>query len=289
MAGLFVAVGHDGLRITSQNGTDWAPAQIGKEGETYQSVAAGNGVFLAIGRFGYDHLWAVSSDGSTWQSTKRDSKGNRHLLGVGFGKETFVVVGGQAEILMKDAASVYLTKDGVALDEVPSIGGITVLRRVIFGNGRFVGVGDRGRRSWSDDGRTWHTAEKPRARDTMVELAYGAGRFVGVGLHGLRMSSADGETWSVPLIGEEGEHLNAIVWAGDRFVAVGAGVTYLASDGVTWERRTNQDAPLTTAFGDGRFVGTNWRGRIMVSEDGIQWRQVHKAEQHLEAVTFRSA
>ena len=42
---MFVAVGHDGLRLTSDDGKDWKPAQAGKEGEVYRAVAFGNGVF----------------------------------------------------------------------------------------------------------------------------------------------------------------------------------------------------------------------------------------------------
>jgi hypothetical protein len=208
------------------------------------------------------------------------------MLGIAHAQEKFVAVGGQAEILMDNAADIYLSPDGQKWEEPPPIGGITVLRRLAFGNGRFVGVGDRGRRSWSEDGRTWHDFPKPPAKETMVEIAFGAGRFVGVGLHGLRMSTPNGETWSEALIGEEGEHLNSIVWNGRQFVAVGAGATYFSPDGVAWERKPNQDAPLTCVWGEGSYIGTNWRGRIMHSTDAIAWKQVHKAPQHLEAIVF---
>jgi len=67
---------------------------------------------------------------------------------------------------------------------------------------------------------------------------------------------------------------------------VGLGATYLSPDGRTWKREPNREAPLAVAFGGGVFVGTNWKGRILRSSDGIEWSQAHKAEYHLEAVAY---
>ena len=117
-------------------------------------------------------------------------------------------------------------------------------------------------------------------------MAFGKEVFVGVGLHGLRMWSEDGLKWSPRLAGEEGEHLNSIVWTGERFVAVGMGATYTSADGKQWERVANKDAPLTVAYGNGVFVGARWEGRIMRSTDGVQWKQVHKCDQHVEALAY---
>ena len=104
------------------------------------------------------------------------------------------------------------------------------------------------------------------------------------------MTSEDGLKWSDRMPGEEGEHLNSVVWTGERFVAVGLGGTYSSPDGLHWDRRDNRNAPLTVAYGgvDGKglFVGTQWKGRILTSPDGVEWKQVYQAEQHFEAVGF---
>ena len=123
-----------------------------------------------------------------------------------------------------------------------------------FGNGLFVGVGDRGRRACSPDGLDWDDVPDVKPIDTLVDVAFGNGVFVGVGLHGLRMvDRATALTWSEPVRGAEGEHLNSVVWADDRFVAVGPGATYISPDGLTWERRPNADAPVTFCYGRGRL------------------------------------
>ncbi len=100
------------------------------------------------------------------------------------------------------------------------------------------------------------------------------------------MSSDDGLVWSEPQRGEEGEHLNTIIWTGAQFAAIGFGATYFSPDGVAWQKQANQNAPLTVAFGEGIYVGTQWKGRLLSSKDAIVWKDVHKTEQHVEAVCF---
>ena len=58
---LFVAVGHDGLRLLSTNGIDWKNAVIGKEGEVYRCIAFGNGRFAAIGSYGGSNIFASTA------------------------------------------------------------------------------------------------------------------------------------------------------------------------------------------------------------------------------------
>ena len=69
------------------------------------------------------------------------------------------------------------------------IGGGYVLRRAAWGAGRWVGVGDRGRRTTSTDGKVWKDAPGGKPVDTLIDVAFGKGIFVGVGLHGLRMTT----------------------------------------------------------------------------------------------------
>lgn len=293
--GLFVAVGQYGQRAISDDGVTWRDHQIGREGEVYRAVKFGNGRYVAAGTYGGKNSFAASPDGLTWQRTEKDGQYKLFVHGLGFGKGTFVAVGGQPEIVGVCVPFVLPSVDGVTWADYIDIKGATILRRVAFGKGPdgqplFVAVGDRGRRSASPDGRAWSDAKGTKAIDTLIDVAYGTpggkGLFVGVGLHGLRMTSTDGLAWSPRVVGEEGEHLNAIVWTGDRFVAVGMGATYTSPDGWTWSRKENKDAPLVMAYGKSVFVGANWRGRILLSEDAVTWRQVFKSEHNFEAVCF---
>jgi hypothetical protein len=287
MGTLFVAAGHDGMRIVSEHGSDWKNAQLGKQGETYRTVASGAGRFVAAGGYGGVNIFASTSDGVAWETGKIEAKYVKYIRGLGFDGQQFIGIGGDPGSVGSSRPFIVTSPDGKIWSDYIEISGKEMLRRLAFGKGLIVGVGDRGRRAASSDGgKAWQDAPEKKAIDTLADVTFGSGRFVGVGLHGLRMSSDDGVVWSTPQRGEEGEHLNSIVWTGNQFVAVGAGATYFSPDGLTWERKPNTDAPLTVAHGAGVFVGLQWQGRILLSSDAVEWKQVFKSEQHLEAVCF---
>jgi len=282
----FVAVGHNGQRVVSENGADWKNLQLGKEGEVYRAVAFGSGVAVAVGNFGGSNIFGATRDGAAWQTSTRDGQYRFFLRSLAFGNGGFLGIGGDPGAVGSSAPFVVQSTDGVTWTEYTPIAGKNILRRIAWGGGLCVGVGDRGRRSVSKDGKTWQDATATKAVDTLVDVTFGAGRFVGVGLHGLRSTTEDGLAWPHRFPGEEGEHINSVIWTCDRFVAVGQGATYFSPDGLEWSRKENRDAPLQAAFGAGVFVGTNWKGRIVMSKDAVEWKQVFKAEHHLEAVAF---
>ena len=181
------------------------------------------------------------------------------------------------------------SKDGLAWDGPHTVLGKHMLRRAVWGDGRYVAVGDRGRRATSKDAEEWTDAPETKALDTLADVAFGNGVFVGVGLHGLRMKSEDGLKWTARQIGEEGEHLNSVVFVGGKFVAVGAGATYTSAGGDKWHRHSNENAPQFATCGGGVFVGAAWKSRLLSSCDGVKWTETHKAERHVLAVAFGSA
>ena len=282
----FAAVGHQGQRVVSENGSDWKNLQVGKEGEVYRAAAFGNGTHVAVGNFGGNNILSATKDGMTWSSAPKEGQYKNFFRGLAFGNGSFLAIGGDPGAVGSSAPFVSLSADGVTWSDYLGISGRHILRRVAWGNGLFVGVGDRGRRSTSKDGKQWVDSPEAKAVDTLVDVTYGAGKFVGVGLHGLRMATEDGLKWPHRFPGEEGEHINSVLWTGDRFVAVGQGATYFSPDGLDWTRKENKDAPLIAAYGAGVFVGTQWKGRLLLSKDAIEWKQAYKAEFHFEALSY---
>lgn len=283
---LFIAAGHNGMRLVSEDGATWKNEQLGKDGEVYRGAAVCNGWAVAVGTYGGNNIFAATRDGTAWKTGSKDGKYANYVRGLATGKDTFLAVGGDPGSVGSSRPFVLLSPDGVTWTDFVMIPGKNIIRRVAFGNGLYVGVGDRGRRAASADGKDWKDAPGVKAIDTLVDIAFGAGVFVGVGLHGLRMSSKDGLIWTDRQTGEEGEHLNSVVFAGGRFVAVGTGATWFSPDGLKWERKPNKDAPQIVAFGNGAFVGAKWKGRILRSTDALEWREVRKCEHHVEAVAF---
>lgn len=285
-ASLFVAAGHFGVRLVSDDGQAWRETARGKEGEVWRGSAFKGGRVVLVGTYGGANILGGSTDGVAWKIEKKDGKYSRYVRGLAVNPTEFVAIGGDPGSVGSSKPFLLTSPDGETWSDFTDIPGRDILRRLAWGNGLWVGVGDRGRRAVSKDGRTWEDVPKVRAKDTLVDVTYGNGVFVGVGLHGLRMRSADGLTWSAPALGDEGEHLNTVLWANDRFTAIGQGATWFSPDGTAWERRPNRDAPLTAVFGAGRFVGTNWKGRILTSVDAVEWREAFRCEHHLETVAF---
>ena len=109
---------------------------------------------------------------------------------------------------------------------------------ITYGNGLFVGVGDRGAILTSSDGTNWFV-QRRRVDLPLRGVTFGGGVFVAVGESGTILSSADGTNWfyrhSFPTT-----FLNAVAYGNGRFIAVGSGpsptVMFTSTDGVTWER-----------------------------------------------------
>lgn len=284
---IFVAAGHNGERIMSVDSIQWSALEKGRESDVYRAVAFGNGRCITVGSSGGENIFATTTDGVRWESGKKDAKYVQYIRGLGFDGKKFIGIGGDPGSVGSSKPFICTTTDGTLWSDPVEIGGKMILRRLAFGNGVIVGVGDRGRRSVSKDGgTTWTDAPDTKPIDTLVDVAYGAGKFVGVGLHSLRMTSTDGLSWSAPVRGAEGEHLNNILWTGDRFVAIGQTVAFFSPDGEKWERKETVNGPLTSTYGNGVFAGSQWRGRLLSSKDAITWTEVYKGDEHFEAIGF---
>jgi hypothetical protein len=89
--GQFVAVGNFGAILTSPDGSNWAVQNSGIADKNLNHVGYGNGFYVIAGT---DGTLLTSIDGVIW--TSRPSGTTKHLWGVAFGKNTFLVVGGES-------------------------------------------------------------------------------------------------------------------------------------------------------------------------------------------------
>jgi hypothetical protein len=143
---LFVAVGENGQRLVSANGTEWTNLQLGKEGEVYRAVRFGNGRYVAVGSYGGSNMVASSADGRDWQTGTKDAQYSKYVRGLAFGNGVFLGLGGDPGSVNASSPFVLTSPDGVTWGDYTPISGNNILRRAAFGNGTFVAVGDRGRR-----------------------------------------------------------------------------------------------------------------------------------------------
>src|ERR1700748_3149300 len=109
---MFLAVGHNGLRMTSKDGQTWSKPELGKEGQVYRAAAFGNGHTVAVGSFGGDNIMASSADGAKWDLGKRDAKYAHYFRGITFGNGEFVATGGDPGSVGAAKPFIAGTKDG---------------------------------------------------------------------------------------------------------------------------------------------------------------------------------
>lgn len=282
--GLFLALGHEALRISSTRGDSWSKPPEGdpkeKDRMIFRTAAYGNGVYVAAGK-GSGGIFCPSRDGSNWDEVVTKKGIDCH--NVCFGAGRFLAVG--SDVNYNGTVFSY-SEDGQSWSEPKEQKGKALLR-IVYGDGKFVGVGASGRRATSTDGVKWIDAEDNKIENTLIDVCYGNGLFVGVGLHGLSMVSEDGIKWrDKQHTGREGEHYNSVMWTGDRFVAVGLLTTMESPDGVNWTRHESVNAPQYAAYGNGVFIGARWKGVLLRSKDAIEWEEIMDREAHVDAVVF---
>src|SRR5712672_2013923 len=146
MPTMFVAVGQDGLRMVSEDGSDWKNPQVGKEGETYRCAAFGNERYVAAGSFGGDNIFATTTDGVRWDTVKTEAKYVQYVRGLAFDGRQFVAIGGDPGSVGASKPFLATSEDGLKWSALRELGGKHIVRRLAFGKGLAVGVGDRGRR-----------------------------------------------------------------------------------------------------------------------------------------------
>ena len=254
--GRYVAVGVNGVAISSGDGVNWTSRKSGT-GSTLNCVTFGNGQFVAAGNNG---VVLSSPDGTLW--TPRSSGTSANLSGATFGGGELVLVG--------EAGTILTSVNGA--DWNNSLSGTTdKLNAVAYGNGSFVVGADSGHYLISGDTLLWKKiAGFPG--NAIVALAYGNGRFVSLVYSSFVSVSLDGESWSAPVqVGENNQ--SRIAFGNGLFVSVSGknGTTETSSDGVAWIGSGTQSALTGICYGNSEFIAVGVNGRVFASNYGTFW------------------
>ncbi|MBU0716825.1 MAG: chitobiase/beta-hexosaminidase C-terminal domain-containing protein, partial [Planctomycetes bacterium] len=170
-AGMFVAVGNDGLIVTSFDGANGVERDSGTS-KPLNAVAYGNGVFVAAGD---DGTICTSADGIHWQV--RNSMTSEDIGGVGFGGNTFVVVG--------EDGFIATSTDGATWTRRTS-GSTKNLTDISYGDGAYAVVGRSTAQSngvilVSTDAINWYLQTPSAEVYNLNSVVYHTDRFIAVG------------------------------------------------------------------------------------------------------------
>ncbi len=145
-----------------------------------------------------------------------------------------------------------------------------VLQDVVFGDGKFVAVGQGF--SVSADGRNWSHKPPLVGIPNVTSVAFGNGRFVSVGGTSAFVSE-DGTNWIVRGVSSV-SGFNSITFGNGKFIAVGAsGVIAISTDGEFWStvRSEQGDLSFATYAGGMFFWSSLTSGKTHTSFDGFEW------------------
>ncbi|MCF7843913.1 FG-GAP-like repeat-containing protein [Candidatus Gracilibacteria bacterium] len=259
---------------SGNSGFTWSTSTSAVD-NSWQSVAYGNGVFVAVAQSGTNDRVMTSTDGTTW--TSRTSSADNSWSSVVYGNEKFVAVsytGTDNRVMTSPTGSAWSTSTTPVDNNWKS---------VTYGNGLFVAVSDSGtgdRVMTSPDGITWATSSSA-VDSNWKTVAYGNGIFVALADSGSNqlMTSINGLTWTARNTPNANQWYS-VTFGDNQFVAVsqdGANNRVMTSpDGINWTIRTSAaDYTWTSvAYGNGLYVAVASDGgsqHVMTSPDGYVW------------------
>jgi hypothetical protein len=281
--GRFVAVGDDGARAVSADGTDWTYGNCGAvSGLDYYNLACiayGNGKFVAVGVGSVTSgegagVILDSTNGTVWQEQTLPTLAGSPvtgLFGIAYGSGLFVAVGKVMDPVSQATSGAVLTSTDGTHWTVSSSGTADRFGSVAYGDGAFVATTVAPTMILaSADGVHW-TPSNAQALIGVWSVGYGGGTFVAVGNGGIKTSGDRGLTWTNRLSAPSG--LVNVAYGSGTFVVVGSGgVIMTSTNGAAWTPQSsgNLNFLAGVAYGGGRFVATGI-GAMLISTNGSDW------------------
>lgn len=256
--------------------TTWAIGNVGTPA-TMSEASYLNGRYILTGnQYAY-----FSIDGVNWSRNYLAS--SFRAGGIAYGDNKYVLTG-RIWVDSDWAATAFHSKDGKNWTQA-TVPPISAINDVIFGNGRFVAVGNKGSTMTSLDGVTWTAGNNVGTLD-LDAISFANGEFVAVGDDEVH-ASPDGISWvnrSANTGLTSSQNLKEIIYAEGYFFAAGwySGIRYSSDQGVTWNAATmptGMDYYLQAILvKDGTFVALGQRMPdqspiLLVSVDGFSWEE----------------
>lgn len=258
----FVAVGRYGESAYSTDGINWTAGsslQQGMFGLTY-----GDGKFIAFQQnyYGTGTIF-YSTDGINW--TQVTSPFSYNVYAAAYGNGKFVAV---------DAAAVaaYST-DGITWTQTTGPSDLN-WDSMTYADGKFIVAGYPGTVAYSTDGINWTIPPMPGLN--LKKVTYGNGRFVALGFNSnVSAYSTDGLTWTYTTL-PSSNFWESIAYGNEKFVAIAPSDFAYSTDGINWTQSTLPSNTYWNAinYGNGKFLILSSSDDLAAySTDGITWTQ----------------
>ncbi len=282
--GSFLAVGEDGVTLSSADGTNWTFNRVTPP-DSFSDVVYGRGLYVAVGyRSAPDQardrpVILTSTDGLSWAAQDIPDPLLILLTTVTYGDGLFVAVGTGTDPFLQSYGAILTSADGLHWSSQHSAVG-SLLWGVAYGNGTYVAVGDQGEVLTSPDGVSWSSwvSMNPYGMllpDHFQGISYINGTFIALTEPGMLIST-DGRSWEhqhgFPSVGEAALH---VAYGNGRFVATGVGMIGVSTSLTNWSMQSLGAGTIFRgiAFGNGMFV-TVAPSTLLGSTNGAQWTRL---------------
>jgi hypothetical protein len=238
------------------------------------SVAYGNGLFVAVGQLG--NVWS-SPDGINW--TQQISGTTTTLTSVCFGDGKFVACRTSNQIFQSTNNGINWTITTLSSTFNKS------WTSIAYGSGYYVAVAAGGGSMTSQDGTTWSLSNTLPSQ-IWLSVAYGlvggVPTFVAVSttssLQNIAYSTDGGSNWTLISTrpGSASNTFNSITFGNGLFVAVGYDFIITSPNGFTWTNASGYSSVSynAIAYGNGYFVASTTdssNASVGISTDGQTW------------------
>jgi len=278
----FIAVGRSSTILTSRDGIIWAERNWGDlQGAKNLSCiyASIDGEIVIVGQreSPINTMWAYTSwDGLSWTSREvnlPNASGFNGSIALASNTTCYVAV-------MTDYNPfpiIVQSQDGfdwkIVASNITHQRGKYLFNSVVWGNDKFVAVGDSGWVFASPDGTTW-TKQDGIDTERLKGITWGDNQYVSVGKDGSIFASPDAITWT-KRNSKTSVTLFCINWLNNQFIAGGdSGTILLSKDGIIWDTISSgvSYALTSIAYGAGQYVAvSNGAVGIISSPDGHTW------------------
>jgi hypothetical protein len=275
-------------KITINEIKFWEDYNMAAVSGTWQGVAYGNGLWVAVGQAiggnDIDGIIGVSTDGINW-TTQRITQA-AYLQGVAYGNGLWVAVGFGYSGTSSFSCTVTST-DGInwTTQSFSSMG-----RRIAYGNNLWITV--RSMNGYilksANNGTSWTPIQLGGTALDWNDVAYGEGRWVIVGKSGQTSTSTDGSGWSTLAAGTD--DWQGVAYGNGSWVAVGVdGNIATSTDGLSWSvQRVGTDDWNDVAYGNGLWVAVGRDVWLAISTDGTNWTRMYRSQGYWNGVAIKN-
>ncbi|MBD2756291.1 T9SS type A sorting domain-containing protein [Spirosoma validum] len=250
--GQWVAVGVNGIIVTSADGIDWTP-RMSNTTKGLSNAAYNGSQWIVVGQEG---TILSSTDGITWAA--QQSNTTTELTGITYGDGQWLAV--------EFGSATVTSPDGINWTRHP-VGHL--FYGVSYGPNQYVGVGGSSIKT-STNGINWQEVKNIGSRERVYEVSYGNGQWVAVGSRGIILSSSDGVNWTYAYFRYSPEFYD-VNYGDGLWIAIGPNGFYGSSNGTNWGSVSQPQSindingysqATGISYGAGKWVAIGPNGKI---------------------------